>query len=305
MAKILIVTNDFPPRAGGIQSFVHALALRLPPGQVVVYAPAWEGAAEFDQQQPFPVLRHPTSLMLPVPSVRRRAVRALTEHGCDTVLFGAAAPLGLLAPALRAAGARRIVALTHGHEAGWAALPVARSLLRRIGDSVDVVTYLGEYFRVRLARALSPAAAARMARLAPGVDTGAFHPGAGGAAVRDRLGLAGRPVVVCVSRLVKRKGQDTLIRAWPMVQGGRRSGSPAGRQRPGDRAAAPARPPARASRIRSCSPARCRTAELPAYYDAGDVFAMPCRTRRARPGRRGPGHRLPGSLRHRAARHRG
>ena len=56
----------------------------------------------------------------------------------------------------------RAVALTHGHEAGWAALPVARGLLRRIGNEVDVVTYLGEYFRVRLARALSPAAAERM-----------------------------------------------------------------------------------------------------------------------------------------------
>ena len=177
MPKVLIVTNDFPPRAGGIQSFVHALALRLPPGQVVVYAPAWEGAAEFDQRQPFPVIRHPTSLMLPVPAVRDRAAAALAEHGCDTVLFGAAAPLGLLAPALRRAGASRIVALTHGHEAGWAALPVARGLLRRIGDSVDVVTYLGEYVRVRLARALSPAATARMARLAPGVDTSAFRPG--------------------------------------------------------------------------------------------------------------------------------
>ena len=234
MRGTLIVTNDFPPRQGGIQSFVHALALRLPAGQVVVYAPAWEGAAEFDQRQPFPVLRHPTSLMLPVPSVRRRAVAALTEHGCDTVLFGAAAPLGLLAPALRRAGARRIVALTHGHEAGWAALPGARGLLRRIGDHVDVVTYLGEYFRVRLARALSPAAAARMVRLAPGVDTAAFRPGAGGARIRDRLGLAGRPVVVCVSRLVRRKGQDTLIRAWPLVCAPRARRAPAARrQRPG------------------------------------------------------------------------
>src|ERR1700733_10482402 len=206
MAKILIVTNDFPPRAGGIQSFVHALALRLPPGQVVVYAPAWAGAAEFDQRQPFPVLRHPTSLMLPVPSVRRRAVQALTEHGCDTVLFGAAAPLGVLAPAVRSAGARRIVALTHGHEAGWAALPVARSLLRRIGDSVDVVTYLGEYFRVRLARALSPEAAARMARLAPGVDNVAFHPGAGGTAIRQRLGLTRRPAGGGVAGRGERKG---------------------------------------------------------------------------------------------------
>src|SRR5258705_11047925 len=92
MPKILILTNDFPPRAGGIQSFVHALALRLPPGQGVVYAPAWEGAAEFDLRQPFPVLGHPTSLMLPVPSVRRRAVQALTQHGWDPGLFGPAAP---------------------------------------------------------------------------------------------------------------------------------------------------------------------------------------------------------------------
>ena len=95
--KVLIVTNDFPPRRGGIQSFVHALALRMPPGSVVVYAPRWEGAAEFDAQQPFPVTRHPTSLMLPVPSVARRAARLLRDHDCDTVLFGAAAPLGLLA----------------------------------------------------------------------------------------------------------------------------------------------------------------------------------------------------------------
>jgi phosphatidylinositol alpha-1,6-mannosyltransferase len=280
MPKVLIVTNDFPPRAGGIQSFVHALALRLPPGQVVVYAPAWAGAADFDRQQPFPVLRHPTSLMLPVPAVRDRAVRALTEHGCDRVLFGAAAPLGLLAPALRQAGADRIVAVTHGHEAGWAALPGARALLRRIGDSVDVVTYLGEYFRVRLARALSPAATARMARLAPGVDTAAFRRGAGGAAIRDRLGLAGRPVVVCVSRLVTRKGQDILIRAWPAVRAA--GGDPVlllVGSGPADRRLRQlARQLGVAGSVRFTG--QVPAAELPAYYDAGDVFAMPCRTRR-------------------------
>jgi phosphatidylinositol alpha-1,6-mannosyltransferase len=216
--RTLIVTNDFPPRQGGIQSFVHGLATRLPADTVVVYASAWEGAAEFDAQQPFPVIRHPTSLMLPVPWVSRRAAAIAREHGCDTVLFGAAAPLGLVTPALRRAGVRRAVALTHGHETGWAALPVARGLLRRIGDQVDVVTYLGEYVRVRLARVLSAEAAERMVRLTPGVDVTFFRPGAGGAAVRDRLGLGHRPVVVCVSRLVRRKGQDTLIRAWPQVR---------------------------------------------------------------------------------------
>jgi len=280
MGKTLVVTNDFPPRRGGIQSFVHGLVSRLPAGSVVVYAPSWDGAAQFDAGQPMPVIRHPTSLMLPVPSVTRRAVALLEEHGCDGVLFGAAAPLGLLAPALRRAGAKRIVAVTHGHEAGWAALPGARSLLHRIGDAVDVVTYLGEYFRVRLARALSAGAAARMVRLAPGVDVETFRPGAGGAAVRQRLGLDGHPVVLCVSRLVPRKGQDTLLRCWPEVLA--------------------AAPEARLLLVGSgpfekdlhILAERLRVAgsvhfagpvpgpDLPAYYDAADVFAMPCRTRR-------------------------
>jgi phosphatidyl-myo-inositol dimannoside synthase len=280
--KVLIVSNDFPPRRGGIQSFVHALATRLPAGSVVVYAPRWDGAAEFDARQPFPVIRHPTSLMLPVPSVARRAVRLLREHGCDTVLFGAAAPLGLLAPSLRRAGARRIVAITHGHEAGWAALPGARALLRRIGDETDVLTYLGEYFRVRLARALSAEAAARMVRLAPGVDNASFRPGAGGDAIRERLGLGDRPVVVCVSRMVPRKGQDTLIRAWPRVIA-TAGGAPV-LLLVGDG-------PYRAKLGRLAQQAGAAgsvvftgpvpAADLPAYYGAGDVFAMPCRTRRA------------------------
>ena len=280
MGKTLVVTNDFPPRRGGIQSFVHALATRLPAGSVVVYAPSWEGAAEFDARQPMPVIRHPTSLMLPVPSVTRRATAALREYGCDRVLFGAAAPLGLLAPALRRAGAKRIVAITHGHEAGWAALPAARGLLHRIGDAVDVLTYLGEYFRVRLARALSADAAARMVRLAPGVDVTAFHPGAGGAAVRRRLGLQARPVVLCVSRLVPRKGQDTLLRAWPAVV----SAAPDARLLLVGSGPFGKNLRQLAERLRVTGSVHFAGAvpgqELPAYYDAADVFAMPCRTRR-------------------------
>ena len=281
MPRTLIVTNDFPPRQGGIQSFVHALATGLPTGSVTVYAPAWKGAAEFDARQPFPVIRHPTSLMLPVPGVSRRAAAIATEYGCDTALFGAAAPLGLITPALRKAGVRRAVALTHGHEAGWAALPGARGLLRRIGDEVDVVTYLGEYFRVRLARALSPAAASRMVRLAPGVDVSFFHPGAGGDQVRQRLGVQQRPVVACVSRMVPRKGQDTLIRAWPTV---RAQVSDAVLLLVGDGPYAPSL--RRLAGRLGISDAVIFTgpvpwAELPSYYDAADVFAMPCRTRRA------------------------
>ena len=279
--RTLIVTNDFPPRQGGIQSFVHALATRLPAGTVTVYAPAWAGAAEFDAEQPFPVVRHPTSLMLPVPAVRRRAAAIAREYGCDTAMFGAAAPLGLITPALRKAGVTKVVACTHGHEAGWAALPGARALLRRIGDEVDVLTYLGEYFRVRLSLALSPEAAKRMVRLAPGVDMTTFRPGAGGAAVRDRLGLAGRPVVICVSRMVPRKGQDTLILAWPQVL---TEVSDAVLLLVGDGPYAPdLRRLARQVGVSDSVlfTGAVRWPELPNYYDAADVFAMPCRTRRA------------------------
>jgi phosphatidyl-myo-inositol dimannoside synthase len=277
--KTLFVTNDFPPRQGGIQSFVHTLAEGRPEGSVVVYAPAWDGAAEFDGRQPFPVVRHPTSLMLPTRSVLSRAQRIVREHGCDTAVFGAAAPLGLLAPGLRRAGVQRCVALTHGHEAGWAALPGARSLLHRIGDEVDVITYLGSYFRTRLARALSPAAAARMVRLAPGVDTRTFRPGSGGAALRERLGLAGRPVALCVSRLVPRKGQDTLIRAWPRVQadvpGATLVLAGTGRYRSALEKLAGRHGVASSVLFAGSVPLR----DLPAWYDAADVFAMPCRTR--------------------------
>jgi phosphatidyl-myo-inositol dimannoside synthase len=231
------------------------------------------------------VVRHPTSLMLPVPAVARRAAAIAREHGCDTVLFGAAAPLGLIAPALRKrADVTRAVALTHGHEAGWAALPGARALLRRIGDEVDVVTYLGEYFRVRLARALSPQAQRRMARLAPGVDTSFFRPGSGGPtsgeAIRRRLGLDDRPVVACVSRMVPRKGQDTLIRAWPEIKAQVKD---AVLLLVGDGPYAPAlkrQARRRAHGIDVIFTGPVPWPELPGYYDAADVFAMPCRTRR-------------------------
>ncbi len=280
MTKTLVVTNDFPPRPGGIQAFVHNLAVRRPSGSIVVYAPAWEGAAAFDAAQPFPVVRHPASLMLPTPSVLRRASGIARAEGCDSVVFGAAAPLGLLAPGLRRSGIERFVGITHGHEAGWAALPGARRLLRRIGDEVDVLTYLGEYTRARMARALSPVVVARMRRLAPGVDETVFHPGAGGAAIRARYGLAGRPLVVCVSRLVPRKGQDALIHAWPHVL---RAVPDAALLIVGG---GPYRATLERLRVELGVAGAVHLAgpvpweELPAHYDAGDVFAMPCRTRK-------------------------
>lgn len=282
MGRTLLVTNDFPPRTGGIQNFVHALAVRRPTDSLVVYASSWRGAAEFDAAQPFEVVRADTTVLLPTPRTRREAVALAAEYGCDTAWYGAMAPLGLLAPALRAAGVTHQVAQTHGHEAGWAALPGARGLLRRIGRHVDVVTYLGDYFRTRLARAIGPGGA-RLERLAPGVDTAKFRPDlvAGeGAAIRRELGLADRPVIVCVSRLVPRKGQDTLIRALPEVR--RRVRDAALLIVSGGPDADRLRKLARASGVADhvvftgSVPAEA----LPHYYAAGDVFAMPCRSRR-------------------------
>ncbi|MGV9456509.1 glycosyltransferase family 4 protein [Streptomyces sp. NPDC003635] len=287
MHKTLIVTNDFPPRPGGIQAFLHNMALRLDPQRLVVYASTWkrsreglEATAAFDAEQPFTVVRDSTTMLLPTPGATRRAVGLLREHGCTSVWFGAAAPLGLMAPALRAAGAERLVATTHGHEAGWAQLPASRQLLRRIGESTDTITYLGEYTRSRISTALSAEAASRMVQLPPGVDEKTFHPGSGGAEVRARLGLTDRPVVVCVSRLVPRKGQDTLILAMPrillkepdavlLIVGG-------GPYEKELRHLARETRVADSVRFTGAVP----WSELPAHYGAGDVFAMPCRTRR-------------------------
>ncbi len=283
MDKTLIVTNDFPPRPGGIQSYVHSMALRLDPGKVVVYASTWKdraAVAAFDAEQPFPVVRDRTTMLLPTPGVTARAAALLREHDCSSVWFGAAAPLALMAPALRRAGARRIVATTHGHEAGWAQLPAARALLRRIGEGTDTLTYLGEYTRSRIAAALTPQAADRMVQLPPGVDEKTFRPDAGGAALREALGLADRPVVLCVSRLVPRKGQDTLIEAMPAILRGFPDavllivgGGPYGAEL---EKLASETGVASAVRFTGSVP----WDRLPAHFGAGDVFAMPCRTRR-------------------------
>lgn len=272
------MSNDFPPRTGGIQAYLHELSRALPAGELAVYAPDWPGAAAFDAELPFPVIRHPGSLMLPTPSVRRRAAGLLRELRCETVWFGAAAPLALLGPALRRAGARRVVASSHGHEVGWSMLPVGRGALRRIGADADVVTVVSRYTRRRVSAAFGPQAALEL--LPPGVDTDTFRPDpAARADIRRRHRLGAAPVVVCVSRLVARKGQDVLIRALSTIR----------RQVPGALLLLVGGGPHRAalSRLaRSCGSTDAVLftgsvpwSELPAYYAAGDVFAMPCRTR--------------------------
>jgi phosphatidyl-myo-inositol dimannoside synthase len=275
------VTNDFPPRPGGIQNYLHTLADHLPADDLVVYAPAWRGAEphpEFDARQPFTVYRHPTSLMLPTPDVARRAADILRAERCEAVWFGASAPLALLTPHLRRAGASRVLASTHGHEVGWSMLPAARQALRRIGSTVDVLTFVSRYTRSRFAAAFGPLAA--LEYLPPGVDTDRFRPDpAARTRIRERYHLGDRPTVVCVSRMVPRKGQDTLVRALPAL----RAAVPdavlllVGGGPDRDRVTALAEATGVADHV--VLTGSVPMAELAAHYAAGDVYAMPSRTR--------------------------
>ncbi|WP_096288638.1 GDP-mannose-dependent alpha-(1-6)-phosphatidylinositol monomannoside mannosyltransferase [Mycobacterium ahvazicum] len=284
MSRVLLVTNDFPPRRGGIQSYLREFVGRLVSTgshAVLVYAPQWKGADVFDAEAAgYRVVRHPGTLMLPGPAVDARMRRLIGDHGIDTVWFGAAAPLALLAARARQAGATRVLASTHGHEVGWSMLPVARSVLRRIGNDTDVVTFVSRYTRSRFATAFGPAAS--LEYLPSGVDTDRFRPDpAGRTELRNRYGLGERPTVVCLSRLVPRKGQDMLIKALPSI-----------RERVDGAALVIVGSGPYLDALRklaqSCGVADHVTftgavpsAELPAHYALADVFAMPCRTRGA------------------------
>ncbi len=210
MARTLIITNDFPPRIGGIESFV-ADVCELLDKDVVVYTSGPPGAERTDLGRGYPVVRD-GSLLLPTPRVADRAAEQLRRHGATRVVFGAAAPLGLLAGGLRAAGAERLVGLTHGHETWWSTVPGARRLLRRIGDGCDHLTAVSGFTQSRIAAALNPAARGRLLRLPPPVDLQRFRP----APVRD---VHDRPRAVSVGRFVPQKGFLTLIRGWVEMLG--------------------------------------------------------------------------------------
>ncbi|MCV7221384.1 glycosyltransferase family 4 protein [Mycolicibacterium elephantis] len=286
MSRVLLVTNDFPPRRGGIQSYLHELVTHLVAAgehTLTVYAPKWKGSDAFDRAAAvtgYTVVRHPGTLMLPEPTVMARMRKLIERHRADTVWFGAAAPLALMAPLARHSGATRILASTHGHEVGWSMLPLARTALRRIGSSVDVVTYVSGYTRNRFASAFGPDAA--LEHLPPGVDTDRFAPDeVARAELRARYRLGDRPVVVCVSRLVPRKGQDMLIRALPAI-----------RQRVHGAALVIVGGGPYGSSLRRLAHSfgvaqhviftdGVPDDELPAHHAMADVFAMPCRTRGA------------------------
>jgi len=212
----LIVTNDFPPLIGGIETFVRAAATALGDDVVVLTRHAPDGEA-YDRTCPFPVVRHQTHL-LPTPQTARLAAALLREHRCSGVLFGAAAPLGLLGPGLRRAGARRIAALSHGHEVWWATLPGSRAALRRIVGGVDVLGVVSHYTGRRIAAALPSRLRPRLRLIRPPVGEAFFA--AGAARLADPAPGVWPVRVVAAARLVAQKGLADLLDAWAMVAPG-------------------------------------------------------------------------------------
>jgi phosphatidyl-myo-inositol dimannoside synthase len=271
--RSLWVTNDFPPRPGGIEQFLVNLVRRLDPAGTRVLTSHWAGDRAYDRLRPWRTDRVGRRPLLPTPRLARAVRDAAEEHQPDVVVFGVAWPLAELAPVLDLP----TLALTMGHEAGMVHVGLGR-LISRVADRVDALGVLSSFTR----RELAPWTDGRAAVLdiVPGVDVEVFQPGLGGKEIRERHDIpTDAPLAVCISRLVARKGQDVLIEAWPQVLARvpeahlllAGTGPLAGRL---------------ARRIAALGLQRSVLlvgevgwSDLPAYYRAADVFAMPCRTR--------------------------
>lgn len=227
MITTLVVTNDFGPRSGGIETFIHGLLAQASKNQqrnfVVLTSrqTPQEEVITFDQkmweENAIKVIRDTAKVLLPTRRLAKKAVDLFSTHKCENVIFGASAPLGLLAKSLRKAGAKHIVALTHGHEVWWARMPLFSAALRRIGAQADQMTYLGEFTRGSVANALLREDHSKLVHLPPGVDLTRFTPGAKSLELQKKWGIEGAPVIVSIGRLVPRKGSDQLIKAMPEV----------------------------------------------------------------------------------------
>ena len=219
-SPVLFVTNDFGPRAGGIETFIIGLIERRPVGQTIVYTSAQPNSEQYDAewlaQYGVRVIRDRSKILLPTPRVAFHLKKIIRKEGITTAAFGAAAPLGLLSAGMKRAGVVRTVALTHGHEVWWARVFPFNLLLRRIGSTVDVLTYLGEFTRSAISKGLTAKAQASMVKIAPGIDVEHFIP-TDATVLRNSLGLSDKKVIVSVGRLVHRKGQDHLIEAMPEI----------------------------------------------------------------------------------------
>lgn len=218
--SLLLVTNDLGPHAGGIETFILGLIDELDGEQLVIYTSKEVGAAEFDAQLTKKsgalIVRDRAKVLLPTPRITKEILKVAKKYGCEKVWFGAAAPLGLMSKKLRNNGIKRVVALTHGHEVWWAKIFPFNLALRRIGNYCDVVTYLGNFTRDSIKGAIGRRP--KLQQLAPGISITHFTPGKKSLRLQNELALGVGPVIVCVGRLVRRKGQDRLIEAMPKVK---------------------------------------------------------------------------------------
>ena len=283
--KIICITNDFGPRAGGIETFVMGLIERLPQGSVTVYTSQQGDTSVYDQnwldQFGVKVIRDKSKILLPTPRVARAVKRLIANERIEVVFFGAAAPLAVMAKGLRKAGARKIVSLTHGHEVWWSKLWPFKWAIRFIGNNVDHLTYLGDFTRTEISRSLSASAVSAMVKIAPGIDTDHFTPQSSGAELRESLGLANKKVIVCVGRLVHRKGQDSLISSLPQILQHHSDahllliGTGPYQKHLEDLA--------KKFSVQDSITfiGRIQYADLPRYISVGDIFAMPSRSRLA------------------------
>lgn len=219
--KILLVTNDFGPRTGGIETFVIGLLERITGHEVTVFTSQQGDTSEYDQQWfdkfGVRVIRDRSKILLPSWRVTRAVKKVVASHNIEIVVFGAAAPLALMSSALRKSGVKKIIAITHGHEVWWAKIFPFNLAIKRIGKGVDHLTYLGEFTRWAISKALTDKSANEMVKIAPGIDTAHFIPQPDAIQKRKELGLQDKKIIISVGRLVHRKGQDKLIEAMPDV----------------------------------------------------------------------------------------
>jgi phosphatidylinositol alpha-1,6-mannosyltransferase len=273
--KHLFVTNDFPPKLGGIESYLLNLCKGFDPGDVVVLAPTREGHEEVDAALPYPVVRVKGTYLRATKDTYAALLDAATKHGVDAVHFLAALPLGRLGPKIRRDASVPYTVIAHGTGEILlpARVPLVRRALRKVLTDADVVFPVSEFTRAAVDRFTR--GRAKTSILNPSVDTERFSLEVSGSAVRDELGLGGRFVVLFLSRLVKRKGADILLRA---VAATRNTSVVIG----GDG-------PERASLQRLAKELEISDRvtfvglipddRMPEYYAAADVFCMPCTNR--------------------------
>ena len=211
MARHLLVTNDYPPKLGGIQNYLWELWRRLPPDEVCVLTRAHPGAAEWDAQQDHQVVRSPRQFLLPTRDMGEEITKLVAEIDAELVLYDPAVPLGALAPRL----AHPYGVILHGAEVTVPGrLPGTKQLLAGVLRGAEVVITAGRYSVAEAERAAGGPLPAAI--VPPGVDVNRFKPldAAQRRSARLRFGIpVDAPVVVSISRLVPRKGMDVLIAA--------------------------------------------------------------------------------------------